>query len=146
MSDIRKFAVGETGVVNLRGADDEPMIADDGKPMTVTVYGPGSKPYARAQAANHNRMIDKLKRKGKTEQTAEDKAREQAEFLAGCTQSFSPNIEYDGLAGDALYKAVYADTSLGFIAEQVGKHIAEWGNFSKPSTLSAASTSAKSPG
>jgi hypothetical protein len=102
--------------------------------MTVTVYGPGSKSYARAQAANQNRMIDKLKRKGKSEQSAEEKAREQAEFLAGCTKEFSANIEYDALKGEALHKAVYADITIGFIAEQVGKHLAEWSNFTRAPT------------
>jgi hypothetical protein len=132
--DIRKFAVEEIGVLVLRDSSDEPMVGDDGKPMTVTVYGPGSKAHAKAQAANQNRMIDKLKRKGKTEQTAEEKVREQAEFLAECTKEFSANIGYDGLAGAALFRAVYADVSIGFIAEQVGKHIGEWGNFTKGST------------
>lgn len=133
MTDIRKFAVDETSVLALRGANDEPMIGEDGEPMTVTIYSPGSKPYAKAQAANQNRLIDKLKRKGKADQSSEEKVLEQAEFLAGCTKDFSANIEYDGLKGDALFKAVYADTSIGFIAEQVGKHLNDWGNFTKPS-------------
>jgi hypothetical protein len=131
--DIRKFAVEETSILELVGADEAPLKGEDGKPMTVTLYGPGSKAYARAQAAQSNRMIDKLKKKGKTDQSAEEKAREQAEFLAGCTKEFSSNIEYDGLKGDVLYRAVYADSSIGFIAEQVAKHIGEWGNFSKGS-------------
>ena len=144
--DIRKFAVEETGVLELRDAADEPMLGEDSKPITVTLYGPGSKQYAKAQAAQQNRMIDKLKRKGKSDQTAEEKARETAEFLAGCTKEFSANIEMDGLQGEALHRAVYSDTSIGFIAEQVGKHLGEWGNFSKPSTKTSASTSVKAPG
>lgn len=128
--DIKKFAVEETSVIDpLLDSKDEPMIDENGKPMTVTVYGPGSKPYAKAQAAQQNRMIDKLKKKGKSDQTAEEKAREQAEFLSACTKEFSPNFEYEGLTGEALLRAVYSETTLGFISEQVGKHIAEWGNF-----------------
>ena len=133
MTDIKKFAVEETSVLELRGPDDSPMVGEDGQPMTVTVYGPGSKTYAKAQAANQNRMIDKLKRKGKTDQSAEEKAREQADFLAGCTKEFSANIEYDSLKGEALFKAAYADTSIGFIAEQVGKHLGDWANFTTAS-------------
>jgi len=146
MSDVRKFAVEETGTLELRDAGDEPMVGDDGKPMTITLYGPGSKPYARAQAAQQNRMIDKLKRKGKTEQSAEEKAREQSEFLAGCTRDFSANIQYDGLQGEALFKAVYADNSIGFIAEQAGKFLQEWSSFKKPSSVISASTSSTAPG
>ena len=134
--DIRKFAVEETSELALLDAADKPLVDDTGAPVVVTLYGPGSRAYAAAQAAQQNRMIDKLKSKGKSTQTAEEKAREQAEFLAACTASFSPNLEYDGLAGAALYKAVYADTSIGFIAEQVGKFLGDWANFSKGSPTS----------
>lgn len=133
--DIRKFAVEPTSRLHLRDAADELMYADDKKtkPMAVNLYGPGSKQYSKAQAAQQNRMIDKLKRKGKTEQTAEQKASETADFLADCTASFE-NVEYDGLAGEALFKAVYADITIGFIADQVAKHIGDWSNFTKAST------------
>lgn len=146
MSDIKKFAVSATGHLHLRDAADELMFADgaDGKPdpakpIAVNLYGPGSKQYARAQSQQQNRMVDKLKRKGKTDQTADQKAEEVAEFLAGCTAGFE-NLEYDQLQGEALVKAVYMDPSIGFIAEQVGKHLGDWGNFSKPSTKTSAST------
>lgn len=140
MSDVRRFAVEETGVLELRDAGDEPMIGDDTQPMTITLYGPGSKQYAKAQAAQQNRMIDKLKRKGKTDQTADEKSREQADFLAGCTKGFSSNITYEELKGDALFKAVYSDSTIGFIAEQTGRFLQEWGNFKKPSSTTSAST------
>lgn len=137
--DIRTKAVSETGRLHLRDAAEELMYADgpDGKPdpnlpVCVNVYGPGSKQYAKAQAAQQNRAVDMLKRKGKTDQTAEQRRQENAEFLADCTESFE-NVEYDGLTGRALAIAVYSDTSIGFIADQVAKHIGDWANFSKPS-------------
>lgn len=134
MGDIKRFAIEETGTIELRGADDSPLIGDDGQPMTVTVYSPGSKPYARAQAAQSNRLIDKLKRKGKMDQSAEEKALEQAAFLVGCTKEFSANVGYDDLIGESLFKAIYSDTSVGFIAEQVVKYLSDWGNFTTAST------------
>lgn len=136
MADIRKFGVEETGALHLVDASDQPLLDEQGAPLTITLYSPGSKPYARAQAAQSNRMLDRLKRKGKSDQTAEEKAREQAEFLAACTHSFSDNIEYDGLKGEALFRAVYADATVGFIAEQAGKFLGDWGNFTKRSTPS----------
>ena len=78
-------------------------------------------------------MIEKLKRKGKTEQTAEQRAAESAEFLSDCTESWE-NMEYDQLTGDALSQAVYSDITIGFIADQVAKHISDWSNFTRPST------------
>lgn len=102
-------------------------------PMMVNVFGPGSKQYAKATAAQQNRVMDLLKRKGKTDQSAEDKARENAEFLADCTESFE-NVDYNGLTGRELALAVYGDREIGFIADQVAKHLGDWGNFTKPSS------------
>lgn len=140
MSDIRKFAVTPTGRLHLRDAADELMFADgaDGKPdknkpIAVNLYGPGSKPYVKAQAEQSNRMVDKIKRKGKTSQTAEQAAAEKAEFLSECTASWE-NMEYDGQTGEALSRAVYSDTSIGFIADQVAKFLGDWANFTTSST------------
>lgn len=130
--DIKKFAVSPTSRLELRDANDQIMV-EDGKTVAVNLYGPGSKQHAKAQAAQSNRMIDKLKRKGLTSQTAEQQAAEKAEFLTDCTESFE-NLEYEGLTGDALAKAVYSDITIGFIADQVAKHIGDWANFTKPST------------
>lgn len=135
--DIRKFAVEPTGRLHLRDANDELMYADGdlSKPMVINGYGPGSKNYANAQAGQQNRMIDKLKSKGKANQTAEQKANEVAEFLADCTVSFE-NIEHGGLTGRDLSMAVYSDISIGFVAEQFNKWLGDWGNFSKGSATS----------
>jgi hypothetical protein len=129
--DIRTKAVQATSTLHLRDAADELMFDGD-KPVTVTIYGPGSKQFAKTQASQQNRMLDSLKRKGKTDQTAEQKRAEQAEFLTECTASFE-NLTYDALTGAALAKAVYSDIEIGFIADQVAKHIGDWANFSKPS-------------
>ena len=130
--DIRTKAVSETGRLHLRDAAEELMYTADSKEVAVNVYGPGSKQYAKAQAAQQNRAVDMLKRKGKTDQTAEQRRQENAEFLADCTESFE-NLTYGDLTGRALAIAVYSDTSIGFIADQVAKHIGDWANFSKPS-------------
>ena len=129
--DIRRIAVEETSTLNLLDASEAPLYDGKDKPVSVTLYGPGSKTYAKAQAARNNRIMDKLRKKGKADQTAEQIAIENAEFLSACTISMD-NLEYDKLTGDALFKAVYSDISIGFIAEQVGKHLGDWANFSKP--------------
>jgi hypothetical protein len=133
--DIRKFAVVPTGRLHLRDAAEELMFTDDGKPIAVNVFGPGSKQYARAQAAQQNRLVDMLRRKGKSNQSAEMLLQEKAELLADCTASFE-NLEYEKLTGHELALAVYSDATIGFIADQVGKFIGEWNNFLEPSARS----------
>ncbi|MDD2742325.1 MAG: hypothetical protein PHV02_08630 [Rhodocyclaceae bacterium] len=133
MFNLKTLAVADTSELHLRSATDELLYDATGKPLTITVFGPGSKAYAKAASAQQNRMIDKLKRKGRSEQTPEQKAQEQADFLASITVSFT-NFEYgSGLNGFDMYQAAYADTEIGFIAEQVGKHVGDWANFTKTS-------------
>ena len=71
--------------------------------------------------------------KGKGELSMEEKATESAEFLAACTDSWE-HMQYEELAGDALSKVVYADRSIGFIADQVARFVNNWANFKPVST------------
>lgn len=140
--DIRKFAVAATSRLHLRDASDELMYADEAKtlPIAVTIFGPGSKQHAAAQAKQSNLLVNLVRKKGDANQTAEQRREAQAEFLTACTESFE-NLEYGELQGLELAKAVYSDLSLGFIADQVAKHLGEWSNFSKGSTNNSPSTS-----
>lgn len=133
--DIRKFAVNPTSRLHLRDANDELMYADEAKsqPIAVNLFGPGSKEYAKAKAAQNNRLINKMKSKGKSNQTPEEIAAESAEFLAACTESWE-NMEYDNKTGSDLSMAVYADRTLGFISDQVATHLGGWSNFTKNSS------------
>lgn len=140
MSNIKKHAVQETTTLHLRDASDELLFAEDSKgnpdkskPMEVVLYGPGSVQYSKAQAASSNKMLDRLKKKGKVDQSADDKAAETAEFLAACTKTFN-NVAYDDLQGESLARAIYADASLGFIVSQVNACLGDWSNFTKAST------------
>ena len=133
---IKKYAVSPSARLVLVDAKGEPMTNEAGKEVAVNVYGPGSKEFARARASQNNRMMDKLKAKGKSEQTAEQTAKETAMFLAECTAGFE-NMEYDDtLTGDALAIAIYSDSSIGFITENVNKFIGDWANFLPTSTKS----------
>lgn len=72
MSNIKKFAVTETSTLHLKDANDDLMYADgaDGnpdknKPMCIKLYGPGSKQYAKVQAASNNKLFTRLKKKAR---------------------------------------------------------------------------------
>ncbi len=138
MFDITKLAATETSIVELVGGDDAPLYDDKGKRLTITVYGPGTKVYQRAQQRQQNQLMDKIKKRGKMDQTAEEKLAEQADFLAACTVSFN-GFSYppaESLEGQELFRKAYADPSIGFIAAQVAAHINDWANFTKSSAES----------
>lgn len=131
--DISSLSVAETTDVHLRGPDDELLYTPEGKPVSITIYGVGSKPFAKAQSQASNRALDRFKRKGKTDLSAEDKAEERASFLASCTVSLN-NFDYKGATDAAAVKAMYADVKLGFIADQVDKAMGDWSVFMKDSS------------
>lgn len=136
---IKKFAVEPTARLHLRDANDEPMFEGDA-PCVAVVYGPGAKQYAKAQAKQNNAFMDSLKKKGKTEVSADQKAAQQAAFLADITDRLE-NVVYEGsdgepLDGRELAIAVYSDISLGFISDQIAKHTGDWANFTKGNTKS----------
>jgi hypothetical protein len=141
MSNLRKFAVSQTTRLHLRDASENLMYADgqDGKPdhskpIAANLYGPASKEYAKAQSAQNNRLMNRLKQKGKVEQTAEQKSQEDADFLADITISFE-NLEPEKATTTdrAMIIAQYLDAEIGFVRDQVAKHVNDWSNFTKPS-------------
>lgn len=132
--DIRQLAVEETAILHLRNASDELAYADEEKkkPIQIVLYGPGSKTFRAAQAKQSARIMERLRRKNKKDLSPDEEAEERAAFLSACTKSFE-NIVFDELKGDALFKAVYTEPSLGFIADQVNAYLGDWGNFTKSS-------------
>lgn len=131
--DIRTLAVQPSGFLHLLDANDSPLYQEDGAPVGVYLYGPGSKEFARANAAQQNRLVDKLRRKGKSNETAEQKRAEAAEFLADITKDWQ-GVDYNGLEGRAKSLAIYQDIEIGFIADQASKFVGEWGNFTSNSS------------
>jgi hypothetical protein len=141
-NNLKKFALVPTIIHHLLDGDDNPMYVElpplaDGKPdlsrpMRAHMYGPGTKPYAKATAAQSNRATDRYKAKGKSKQTAEEQTTERAMFLTSCTVKLE-NVEIDDLEGDALAMAVYTDLELCFIPAQLDKLIGDTANFTKAS-------------
>lgn len=138
MFDITKKSVSEQGTVELTDADESPLLGEDGKQLTITVYGPGSKEFEKAAAKRQNRLVDRLKRKGKSDMSAEEQRAEQAEFLSSVTASFN-GFGYPPAGeqtGKPLFRALYMDPSLGFITDQVQRFVGDWGNFTAGSPTS----------
>jgi hypothetical protein len=135
MFDITSTAVEETAVLELTDANEAPLLGEDKKQLSITLYGPGSEPFGRAEAKRQNKLLERLKRKGKADMGPEEQRAEQSEFLASITVSFN-GFAYPP-AGDAdgkdLFRALYSDRKVGFITDQVQKFVGDWGNFTPSS-------------
>lgn len=138
-TNLKKFALVATVAHQLRDGNDELMFADgpdgkpdESKPMIAHMFGPGTKKFANAKAAQANRNMDRYKKKGKSDLSAEDQTKDTAEFLAACTDRLE-NVEVDSLADKALFMAVYSDLELCFIPAQLDKLLSDTANFTVPS-------------
>lgn len=136
MLDITTKAVANKAPIHLKDAAGDFMYVGEGdarKPVQIVLYGPGSPQYGEVEARQTNRAVKRMQdNDGKmTVPPPEQRDAEQAEDLAAITAEFV-NFTYPP-AGDAkgaeLFRALYADKSLGFITKQVVKAVGDWGNF-----------------
>jgi len=105
----------------LRNEADEPCV--------ITLHGPASRAFKTAQAAANNRLLERMKRKGKAAVvTAEEDDAARAAFLTSITVRLT-GFDYRGSANEDAVRAMYLDAGLGWIAEQVNSAAGDWGNF-----------------
>lgn len=132
MFNIKSLAIVATAVLAVRNAAGEPQFDEAGNPLTIALYGPGSKQYQaakhKAEERNNNRAFARMQGKAEGKQTAQEKIIERAEFLAACTVSFN-NFGLGDLTGRELFVAVYSDIEIGHIADDVEKFLGERSNF-----------------
>ena len=132
MYDISQQAVADTTPIHVKGADGD-YLYSDGKPVLIIIYGPGSQQYAEVEARQTNRAVKRMQENdGKVSvPPPTQRDAERAEDLASITVAFE-NFTYPPAAdkqGTELFRALYADRKLGFIAEQVLKAVGNWGKF-----------------
>jgi hypothetical protein len=133
--DVSTLQVADTAIIHVKSASGEPLYDGD-KPINIVVYGPGSRAYATVESRQTARALKRMNdNDGKvTGATAEERLKETAEDLATITVSM--DLTSGKLTGQELFLAVYGDPKLGFIAKQVTKHLADWGNFKVGSVAS----------
>lgn len=152
MFDIRKKSVSETGIIELDDADDSPLMNEDGERCSVTVCSPGSKRWQQANAEKSRKATARVdKAKGKLSAAIDPSGSDEIDFLADITVSFN-NWTYSHPDGEEwptkrdMFRAAYADHSIGFIRQKVEKQNGEWGNFAKKSGSSSPSSPDNMPG
>lgn len=141
--DVSQYELEETAVLTVQNAkgDDDLIGADRVNPVTIELYGGGSR---QAVKALHKAGLQAQARlqglvRGKVDKRGPEMAdQEQVEKLAACTKV----INNFPVAPDALY----ANQKLGYITKQVIRFLDDDANFAKASTGSSASTSVKTPG
>lgn len=135
MLEITTLAAKDTFTLFLRHPNKKPIKDAAGEPVSVTVYGPGSKEYNGAIAERNQRLIARMQSDSNTPLSAEEQTLENAKFLASCTVSFN-GWAYLGNSDRAAMVAAYSDHKIGYIADQISKAVVDWANFTTSSSES----------
>jgi len=134
--DFESFMLEDESAVEITLPNGDPMLfpaTENGLPVSVVVYGPSTKQYAAAkeklEKAATTRVFAAMGRPGKK---SRDPAADEADiaYLVAVTKRIN-NFPYPGGP-----EAVYNEKRLQYIANQVRTHLADLGNFFKPSTTS----------
>jgi len=123
--DISAFETVDTATLTVQNPKGDELLVN-GDPVTITLYGPGSKQFVNAKYkldnASQARSIAMLR--GKPSKNAAEETRQmQAEFYAAVTASLD-NFPIDGGA-----LALYLNPKLNYITEQVEKFLSDTENF-----------------
>lgn len=97
--------------------DTEGLRADDeSKPVIFHIYGKASKQYKKALES----LKIKADKRGNRKMSLAESMVENVDFLVALSKSVD-NMEYDGQAVDSpeVFRAMYSDSSLPWVAEQV---------------------------
>jgi hypothetical protein len=121
--DLSKYETVDTAVLTVQDPKGDDLIGENGEPVTITLYGMGSKQYVNAKYkldnASQTRSIALL-RNGKAAK-AEEITKDQAVFFAAVTASIS-NFPVEPLE-------LYSNPKLAWITSQVDKFLGETENF-----------------
>jgi hypothetical protein len=132
MFDISELAVKDTAIVELETVEGDALLDVNGNQLSITVYGPGSKAFQKAQSIRNRAILEYVKKGGKKMKEGEQRELD-AEFLSACTVSFN-GFGYKDFTGIEMFKAAYLDSAIGFITEQVNKAVGDWANFTQASS------------
>jgi hypothetical protein len=130
--DLSAYEAAEVGILNVETPAGEPM-KHGGQPVRIHLYGPGSAEFvritARLDAAAQTRTFAALRGKG-TKGAADEQRADLITKLSACTK----HVENFPVVGGA--KAIYENSRLGYITNQVQRFLDDWANFPPQSAQS----------
>jgi len=149
MKNLKSLAILPVGKYPVTDAAGTVQYQEDGTtPMTITHHSPGTKTYQAALHAFKAKQSGGLAAlmKGKEDKSdPEAEARDLAVFLAAVTISFD-GFDYEGLRGNAMFRAAYEDVSIGHIAEGMNQYMGKRGNYLPEQATTSNDSSASQPG
>ena len=137
--DITKKRALETAAIDLVNGEGSPLTDDAGDVLSVTVHGPGSKVWQQADAERNRRRTSRIeKNRGKLTAALDNAKEDEIDFLVAITVSFNgweyPQPEGGTWGGQKdMFRAAYADDTIGYIRDHVHREANDWSVFTKGS-------------
>lgn len=127
---LKKYSLVEKATLHLLDASGSFMYVDEAekKPVTIDLYGIGSKQYQEAERRRQDAFATKLRRYKTKTIPAEELEEIRIDFLVACVAG-SQNFDLDDLQGEELYRTVFSDRTLVFITDQVERFVGDQANF-----------------
>lgn len=146
--NILSKRVADMSDVPVKNADGSPMVDDQGKPVTATMFSPGTKIYEVAKAAQKRKAVRRTRENGgKIEAAFDNENDDTVEFLCAIIKRFNNlEIECDDQSDKGVVLAVLSDPLLGFVRDHLDDAASNWENFTKASQPVSVSTSDNSHG
>jgi hypothetical protein len=138
MSDLSKYAVKDSSVMQLRDpSTDDLMFADgvDGKPdetkpMTILVGSKASKAYQAAYAKYQDKIMQAVKKgRNSTRDSNTNKADTIALVAAVCSNAQNVNVGDNPLQTPEDFKKLFSDDRFYWVKEQVEEELNNTGSF-----------------
>ncbi len=154
--NILNRRVAETAQIELNDAEGGPLLDDDRNRLSVTLCGPGSKTWQRADAERNRRQAARAEKNMRKIATtiADHRLSDQIDFLVAITVSFNgweyphPDRENGGSYPSQrdMFKAAYSDDSIGYIRDQLAAEGNDWSAFRKTVSTPSAPSPDSLPG
>ena len=140
--DITRRRAQQAASIPLVDGEGAPMLDDEGKALSVTVHGPGSKVWRDADAERNRKRALKLeKNRNKISAVLADARDDDLDMLVSITVSFNgweyphPDRSNGGTwpAGRDMFRAAYADDTIGYVRDHLLTESGDWAAFTKAS-------------
>lgn len=122
--------VADTATVELDDKNGNELLHTDGSRRSVTIHGPGSRPFVEAQSKANARTMKRVRTNGgRTKADADADLDHKASFLADITVSFNNFGLTEEQQVKAAFREFYANPKVGYITDKVNSDAGDWGNF-----------------
>lgn len=130
--DLNSIEIPDTAVIEIEHPRGGKLNGKDGKPCTITVYGPASDRAIEYDRKNKKRIFDRIGKKG-AKGLASMSAEEAEEYALDRLSTLTAAVSGIEIGGKPVtpenIRSVYAEPKYGWLRQQVEEKLSGWDDF-----------------